>query len=339
MKLGKGWRVWVGGVAGALVMLALAGRGYEVFAEANDAKAFKATGMLVDIGGRKLHIDCTGSGSGPVVVVEAGAGTPAMTWLPVQRLVQNSGKICTYDRAGFGSSDPAPNPSRSFDDRAADLYNLLHAAKLQPPYILVGEAYGGFIVRRFASDHPKEVAGVVLVDALEEQEAFTHYPEMKAKYEFRNQLGAWAASEGLMRAYVRAAPAAEASKALWDNYTPEERDQLVATLSNPKYWQTEAHEGDAYTMTPQSMRGAGGFGTLGSTPLFVLVHGGSLPAPLRAQEEGWSKAQSRLASLSSVSRTVTARNAGHAIAEDDPALVAKTIGDLKIAIKGGARKL
>ena len=72
--------------------------------------------------------------------------------------------LCSYDRAGLGWSDPAPQPM-SLDDRADDLRAMLSAAGLTGPLILVGHSYGGYIVRAFAKSQPERVAGIVLVDA------------------------------------------------------------------------------------------------------------------------------------------------------------------------------
>src|SRR5688500_1603646 len=105
-----------------------------------------APGRLVDIGGRKLHVNCSGSGS-PTVVLEAGASSFAIDWSLVQPEVANSTRVCSYDRAGSGWSDARPNvdtPPRVIED----LRIALQTAGEKPPYVMVGASRGGFFVDR-----------------------------------------------------------------------------------------------------------------------------------------------------------------------------------------------
>src|SRR5215213_10666971 len=85
------------------------------------------TGKRVDIGGRDLFISCTGSGS-PTVVLKAGSGNTADTWVNVQPEVARFTRVCSYDRAGLGQSDPAPSGVRTVQDSVDDLHALLAAA-------------------------------------------------------------------------------------------------------------------------------------------------------------------------------------------------------------------
>ena len=123
------------------------------------------TGKRVDIGGRALFISCTGSGS-PTVVLEAGSGNSAETWVGVQPEVARFTRVCSYDRAGLGQSDPAPSGVRTVQDSVDDLHALLAAADISGPIVLAGHSLGGLIVRLYASQCPGDVAGVVLVDGM-----------------------------------------------------------------------------------------------------------------------------------------------------------------------------
>jgi len=132
-----------------------------------------APGRLVDIGGRKLHLTCSGSGS-PTVVIEAGASAFAIDWTLVQPEVARARRVCAYDRAGSGWSDPRPDvetPARI----VADLHALLAAAGERPPYVLVGHSAGGLYVRLYQLEHPNEVVGLVLVDPATEDRLFTMF--------------------------------------------------------------------------------------------------------------------------------------------------------------------
>jgi len=117
----------------------------------------------VDVGGYRLFYTCRGQGS-PTVILEAGSGTDSSTWSGVIVGVAGTTRVCAYDRAGLGRSDRAPAP-RTYADMTGDLDTLLKKAQIEGPYVLVGWSMGGDLVRLFASQHPEEVAGMVLVDS------------------------------------------------------------------------------------------------------------------------------------------------------------------------------
>ena len=149
---------------------------------------------LVDIGGRKLYLECRGQGS-PTVILEAGAFGRADVWSrdnlhPVgARTMVLPGvaaftRVCAYDRPGtigevnpdldpdgppfFPSrSDPVPQP-RTTREKVADLHALLRAADIPGPYVLVAHSAGGLVVRLYASTYPDEVVGMVLLDSTHE---------------------------------------------------------------------------------------------------------------------------------------------------------------------------
>ena len=127
---------------------------------------------LVDIGGRRLYIKCSGEAHAgrPVVVLDAGMANTSATWSFVEPKVSEFARVCSYDRAGTGKSDRAPQP-RTSKDIVLDLHNLLTKAGVNPPYVLVGHSFGGMNTRLYASEYPKEVVGIVLVDSTHEDES------------------------------------------------------------------------------------------------------------------------------------------------------------------------
>src|SRR5262245_10874572 len=120
----------------------------------------------VDVGGYRLNLRCSGRGA-PVVVLDAGAGEKLQTWDWVAPEVKKFTRVCAYDRAGLGKSDAGPEP-RTSERIVAELDALLRRAEVPGPYVLVGHSFGGLNVRLFASLHPEETAGLVLVDATPE---------------------------------------------------------------------------------------------------------------------------------------------------------------------------
>jgi len=133
-------------------------------------------GTRVDIGGRSLHIVCKGRGA-HTVVMESGAATAFYEWWLVQSALQDEIRTCSYDRAGFGWSDPPP--SRSAAGYVDDLHELLRRSGEKPPFILVGHSMGGPLVERYYWRYPSEVAGLILVDPANSEAGFTTIPEYK----------------------------------------------------------------------------------------------------------------------------------------------------------------
>ena len=131
-----------------------------------DTPPLPPPGRLVDIGGWRLHLNCTGrAGTGnPTVILEAGAGDFSVEWSLVQPEVTRFARVCSYDRAGDGWSDLGPHP-RTFHQIAYELHTLLERAGEPPPFVLVGHSYGGWLVRLYQSMYPAEVVGLVLVEA------------------------------------------------------------------------------------------------------------------------------------------------------------------------------
>jgi pimeloyl-ACP methyl ester carboxylesterase len=112
---------------------------------------------LVDVGGYQLHINCTGAGS-PTVIIDAGLGDWSTVWAWVQPDVAKATRVCTYDRAEYGWSNPGPLP-RNAEQFARELYTLLHNANIPGPYVMVGHSLGGLTARVFTGMYPSEVVG------------------------------------------------------------------------------------------------------------------------------------------------------------------------------------
>jgi pimeloyl-ACP methyl ester carboxylesterase len=157
--------VWLGGF---LAVAALSGAFYQWLATRKDLASAPLPGRLVDVGGYRLHLWCTGSGA-PSVILDAGLGGSTVVWGFVQPQVARFTRVCSYDRAGLGYSDPGP-PPRTARRLATELAALVDRGGIDGPLVLVGASSGGFNVRVFASDHPDRVAGLVLVDATHEDQ-------------------------------------------------------------------------------------------------------------------------------------------------------------------------
>ena len=153
-------------VVAGIVLLVLAGAVYQAFSERRDRERYPPPGSLVDVGGYRLQIDIQGDGA-PTVVLDAGGGRNSVDWSIVQPRVAEFARVCSYDRAGHGWSDPGPRP-RTSGRNVDELDTLLDRAGIEGPYVLVGHSFGGMIARLYASLHPEKVAGIVLVDSAHE---------------------------------------------------------------------------------------------------------------------------------------------------------------------------
>jgi len=301
------------------VALGAASAAYQQVAEVRDRRRFPPPGRLVDIGGRCLHLVDTGEG-GPAVVIIPGLADNVLQWLPVVWELQDQTRICVYDRAGMGWSDPPWRGKRTIDGMAADLHDMLTAAGIRPPYILAGHSLGGIIARRFITRYPGSVNGLLLIDSIHEdqvrqfrwegwQPAGRSTKEHAVRWQARILgLRRLAATFGLLRGLdaeiTREAP-------------PEFADAARAIALSASQRRTVVRE--LYL----AMRPMGEPAHLGSLPLTVLT--ADRPWP---ESAAWARIQAELAGLSSNSRHVSTKRAGHHIHLDEPDLVIEAIRDL-----------
>jgi len=143
--------------------------GLALQASEGSAPPLPPPGKLVDVGGWRLHLNCSGTrrAQAPLVILEPGIGSFSVEWSLVQPQVAKTARVCSYDRAGDGWSEMGPHP-RTFKQIVYELHTLLERAGERPPFVLVGQSYGGWLVRTYRTAYPSEVAGMILVDAGED---------------------------------------------------------------------------------------------------------------------------------------------------------------------------
>ena len=301
-RRGQGCFVWLGAGLAALLGLALVGYVYEPIAEAADAKAYPPPGQLVDVGGYRLHIHCTGSGS-PTVVIDAGLGDWSTSWgEAVQPGVAKTTRVCTYDRAGMGWSDTGPLP-RDAAQFARELHTLLQNAQIPGPYVLVGHSLGGLPVRVFAREYAPDVAGVVLIESMNparfnatSEEVLSQSRSQSQPFSFEALLSRLGVARLLVKLPFIAPRVSANDDAYYARYIRTQ--SLQAT--------TDESQG-----MPASGAEASTVQTFGDLPLIVLTG--------RLNNDGsWQEWQRELLQLSSNSRQLFAENSGHNVQLDEP---------------------
>ena len=129
-------------------------------------------GQLVDIGGRRINLHCAGTG-GPTVILMAGLGSWSPVWYKTQPVIAEKTRVCAFDRAGYGFSDPPPQP-QIISNVLDVLHTALKAGSIPGPYVLVGHSSGGVEVRLYTQRWPEEVVGMVLLDTSWAGEGLIH---------------------------------------------------------------------------------------------------------------------------------------------------------------------
>jgi pimeloyl-ACP methyl ester carboxylesterase len=305
---GSGCLLWLGASLATLLALMLVGYIYEPIAEAADAKAYPPPGQLVDVGGHRLHINCTGAGS-PTVIIEAGLGDWSTSWAAyVQPEVAKITRVCTYDRAGMGWSEAGPLP-RDAAQSAKELHTLLQKANIPEPYVMVGHSLGGLLVRVFVHDYASEIAGVVLVESMN-PEKFTRSPEIQAQSESRSQpfsLQAALARFGVIRLLVKVPGIAPSLSPNEEAYYP--------LYIRPQSFQATDNESQGMPAAGAQAVAVKNFDDL---PLIVLT------AKLN-NNLAWQEQQTELLQLSSNSQHLFAENSGHNIQADEPSAAVAAI--------------
>lgn len=279
-----------------ILVLASAGAGFETVREAADAGASPSQGQLIDVGGHRLYLNCAGSGS-PTVVLEPGAGLMSSDLGWIAPAVASDTRVCVYDRAGRGWSEPATT-MQDGTQTATDLHTLLQRGNIPGPYVLAGHSFGGLYALTFAALYPADVAGLVLVDST----------APATGTESADAIPSDSAETSRSRASAVASAAARLGIGRLLGVTPS---HLQSTL-------------EEYIQAGPSAQQAAALGSLADKPLVVLTAGtGSQP--------GWDASQEALAALSSNSlhRVVDGSTHASLIADQDNA-AATTRGILDV---------
>ncbi len=294
------WTMRIFVVLGAfLIVAALSGATYQWLATRKELAATPPPGHLVDIGGYRLHLWCTGDGA-PAVILDTGLGGSTPGWGFVQPEVARFTRVCSYDRAGMGYSDPGPSP-RTARRIASELAELLARSGIAGPVVLVGASIAGFDVRVFASDHPERAAGLVLVDASHEDDVH-EVPRMARFVPLLSTIG-------VLRLF---GPSFGQNI---ESLAPSVRQFAQATRFRAAGYQAAADEVIHIRESAEEVRSSRRKLTI---PVVVVTGG-------RGADENWRQLQRDQASLSDRGCLIVAQESGHVVSVDEPEVVVDAI--------------
>jgi pimeloyl-ACP methyl ester carboxylesterase len=278
--------------------------------QAELSKSYPPPGRLVDIGGRKLHLHCTGKGS-PTVILLAGGGAFSIDWSLVQPTIAENSRVCSYDRAGLGWSDPGPDEDTA-EETVSDLHALLVAGAEKEPFVLVGASIGGIFIQAYQHAYPEEITGLAFSNS-------TNRIGMRAK----NRDGLiWHLTEDELRS---AYPLPSSAKGRAPTHEGDPFDKLPPKLQEERLWLDTRlwQKSDPTKAGPEMMLSwrreflrefdatdVGKTPPLGALPVVVLS---SSPAETESERHTTDGAAARLDFLSLNTIHITAAGSGHEI--------------------------
>jgi pimeloyl-ACP methyl ester carboxylesterase len=287
---------------------------------------------MVDIGGRKLYMKCEGKGA-PTVILMAGGGAFSIDWALVQPKVAEITRVCSYDRAGLGWSDPGPAED-TVEHTVSDLHALLQASDERGPYVLVGASIGGIFIQAYQRAFPKDIAALVFSNS-----------SNRIGFQVKNKTGLiWELTEGEIRSafpmppsdnpkptsegdpYDKLPPDLQKVRLwldvrLWEHWEKSGYGGPEELLSWRKEFLTEFDSTDASKQPP-----------LGSLPVVVISSNAASPESARRSRD---EARPRLDYLSSNTLHITATGSGHEIHIYQPDRVIQGILEAVRAARSG----
>ena len=325
-------------ILGIIAVLLMVGASYQAIGSALDLRRYPPPGRLMAVNGHRLHIWYLGEG--PSVIFEAPLGGSCLGWALVQPEVAKFARACSYDRAGFGWSDPGPLP-RSAQRITDELRALLIAARIPTPYVFVSHSYGGFVARLYTTQYPEEVAGLVLVDPPSCDEWLNMDTDRRRRVYFGAKLarhGAFVTFVGVSRFAGRLVSAGATGAARATAYAAsgglllghlerlfspvgklpaELRPVLRALWTQPKFFTALASQ---IQTVPESAAQVAASGSLGDVPLILLSASNLSPERLHENEA--------VAKLSTRGKHIVVPNSGHWIQIDYPQVVIEAVREV-----------
>jgi len=308
-----------------IILMLISGSLFEMISYKNIKNSYPPDGVMINVGNREIHVNIKGNKTNlPPVVIETGTGNWSYDWQIVQEELSKHTQVITYDRAGYGWSDPPPD-GFSIDMTIDDLSKILEVSNINTPVILVGHSVGGIYTRIFADKYPEKVSGLILIDSRNEFFA-KQAPEFNKKF-FDTQdqtMNGILSRIGLVRLlgetmFSDAMPDYLSAK----KYVNVQWDSPFFKVLNEEIQQIKTAEKSLETTH-----------SLGKKPLIIMTPS---EADLQATALGfsekeendlkkkWLEAQKQLEKLSANSEYITIPNSSHAVMYDQPEAIVKAI--------------
>ena len=277
---------------------------------------YPVPGLFYAVNGRSMHLYCTGHGD-PTVILDAGGGNDWLIWQKVQPEVAKTVRVCSYDRAGTGWSEPQPGV-RDAGNISQQLHLLLKTAGEKPPFVMVAASVAGFYARQYVDHYPAEVAGLVLVDSstpeqIAEIPGAAYSPELIRQKHREVMLEWWKDATGWALLKGDCKPRLEPGLESYGNLARAE-------MCRPSYALSWRGEADQFWNSAEEASHAHCCGNL---PLLIISQDPNNPQSSQppAIRPIWNSLQEHLKTLSPRSRRVIARSSGHAVMIDRPDVV------------------
>jgi pimeloyl-ACP methyl ester carboxylesterase len=323
------------------VNVALMGVGINSCVNAVFTASFRAShpepGKDYLVRGKKMHMNCTGAGS-PTIVLDSGLGWDSLVWGGVQPALAKSTQVCSYDRAGFGLSEPQPGP-RDAVHIAGELHALLKEAGVSGPIVLMGHSIAGMYIREYATQYPDQVAGLVFLDSSTPLQ--NRDPRLNAGQGTGRPL--WASILQMRAASIAGYPRLKGdcrNSGAWANAGLDRTaaSMLGEDLCHVHYDAVQA-EFDSFDQSGQETQHTGPFGDL---PILVISQDttnqiSSTNPVAREREFGatWNAMQEKLRELSTRGRRVIAKGSDHNLTLERPDVIEREVPGFVDEIRGG----
>lgn len=277
-----------------------------LFAE-TDSESFHPQGRFINLGLQVMYIDCLGEKT-PTVLIDVGLGDASANWLKIAKTLSKNVKVCLYDRAGYGLSDPGSG-NRTTAQIVHELNMLLELADISGPYVVVGHSFGGFTARYFAAKYPEKTVGAVLIDSSHPDQIYRLSSLDQVKHKRPYKLTPSKPPPDYMN---------EVEKHWY--FLNSSRKAIYAQMEELKSFKDSAYE----------VKHAG---PLPDIPLAILSRGKNQLPEINgvSMEQEWREMQKELLRLSDNSWHIIIKNSGHKIYLEAPDEVIKNI--LKVVNK------
>ena len=267
-------------------------------------------GKFYEVDQHRMHIECSGE-SETTIIVDSGIGGSSIEWSMVRDILENGIRFCTYDRSGYGWSDPGAS-KRTTENISSELHELLHVSGQKPPYVFIGHSFGGFTARYFSYQYPNEVIGLILIESSHPDQA-----ELMGKLKTGSNKRTTGVNP-LQLPHKDFINKLAENRRLQAGFLNSRRKAIFSQMDEIKYFQTSANQVKEAFPIPE-------------IPIVVITHGKKIwPLTTEGQEMEriWTNLQQSLTELTNQGEHIIAKNSGHNVHLDEPELIANTIKQL-----------